>query len=140
VRKREPITSKPITRRNVELIRLFQSWGDLLGDAHGSLYRADVPMLRSDDLFYHAQGFAHVISHLMRAIEREYRQDFDARPMIGNLMREVADALGRAAVLKPLVVLDGRPSGIFANHRRNLDAYITEARQKLYSLREELEK
>ena len=29
---------------------------------------------------------------------------------------------------------------LFANHRRNLDAFINEARQKMYSIREELEK
>jgi hypothetical protein len=37
-------------------------------------------------------------------------------------------------------VLDGAPDGIFANHRRNLDGYISEARQKMYSIREELER
>jgi hypothetical protein len=42
--------------------------------------------------------------------------------------------------LKPLVVLDGDAAGVFANHRRNLDGYIVEARQKIYSIREELEK
>ena len=35
--------------------------------------------------------------------------------------------------MKPLIVLDGSPTGVFANHRRNLDAYIVDARQKLYS-------
>ena len=34
-----PMQSRPINQRNVELIRLFQTWGDLLGDAHGALYR-----------------------------------------------------------------------------------------------------
>jgi len=34
----------------------------------------------------------------------------------------------------------GVPTGITANHRRNLDGYIVDARQKLYSIREELEK
>jgi hypothetical protein len=29
---------------------------------------------------------------------------------------------------------------VLANHRRNLDAYLVDARQKLYSIREELEK
>jgi hypothetical protein len=36
--------------------------------------------------------------------------------------------------------MNGSPDGIFANHRRNLDAYITEARQKMYSIREELQR
>jgi hypothetical protein len=52
----------------------------------------------------------------------------------------VQDSLGKAAALKPLVVLDGSPSGLFANHRRNLDIYIVDARQLIYSIREELEK
>ena len=48
----------------------------------------------------------------------------------------VAKGFGR----HPLVVMDGSPDGIFANHRKNLDAYISEARQKMYSIREELER
>jgi hypothetical protein len=34
--------------------------------------------------------------------------------------------------------LNGAPSGIFANHRRNLDSYISEARQKMFSIQDEL--
>ena len=49
-------------------------------------------------------------------------------------------ALGKAAVLKPLIVFNGAPDGIFANHRRNLDTYVAEARQKMYSIREELQR
>jgi hypothetical protein len=37
-------------------------------------------------------------------------------------------------------VLDGSADGLFANHRRNLDAYVVDARQLMYSVREELEK
>jgi hypothetical protein len=42
--------------------------------------------------------------------------------------------------MNPFVILNGSPSGLFANHRRNLDIYLIEARQKMYSIREELEK
>ena len=42
--------------------------------------------------------------------------------------------------MKPLIVLDGSDAGLTANHRRNLDVYIAEARQKIYSIREELDK
>jgi hypothetical protein len=41
-------------------------------------------------------------------------------------------------MLKPIIVLNGSPAGIFANHRRNLDSYISEARQKMFSIRDEL--
>ncbi len=135
-----PQHSRPINQRNVELIRLFQAWSDLLGDAHATLYRAPESPWRTDDDFYHAQGFAHVMNHLVRAVGREYEHEFETKPVIRTLFSEVAVALGQAAVLKPLIVFDGRPDGIVANHRRNLDAYIAEARQKMYSIREELEK
>ncbi|HWP67045.1 MAG TPA: DUF2333 family protein [Candidatus Limnocylindria bacterium] len=141
-----PPTSKPIQDRNIELIRLIQLWSDLLGDAHGALYKdvepdgSSVRPWRTDDYFYHAQGMAHVIYHLTLAVQREYAEALAGRAAIDRLLTEVAAALGRAAVLKPIMVLNGRTDGVFANHRRNLDGYIVEARQKLYSVREELEK
>jgi hypothetical protein len=141
-----PPTSKPLTGRNVELIRLLQAWGDLLGDAHAMLIKDHEPdgstvrPWRNDDYFYHAMGVAHVIHHLALAVEREYRDDFQNRPELRQLLVEVGDVLGKAGVMKPFVVLDGAPTGLFANHRRNLDAYVAEARQKIYSIREELEK
>jgi hypothetical protein len=135
-----PPTSKPINQRNVELIRLFQVWGDLLGDAHSNLLRDDAPFFATDDYFYHAQGFAHVMHHLTRAVKREYAEDLAGRRTLLELLDRVAASLGRAAVMTPLAVLDGSPTGLFANHRRNLDAYLVDARQLMYSIREELEK
>jgi len=135
-----PPTSRPLNRRNVEAMRLFQTWGDLLGDVHASLYRQDVGWLETDDLYYRAQGVAHVLHHLARAVGREYAQELGQRPILRTLLDEVAAALGRAAAMKPFVVLDGGPESLFANHRRNLDAHVNEARQKIYSIREELEK
>lgn len=135
-----PPRSKLLNRRNVELIRLFQAWSDMLGDAHSSLYREDIGFFAADDVFYHAQGVAHAIYHVLRAIRVEYQGGFQNRPIIDTLLEECAAALYQASTLKPLIVLDGGPASVFANHRRNLDAYINEARQKMYSIREELEK
>jgi hypothetical protein len=135
-----PPTSKPINQRNVELIRLIQVWGDLLGDAHANLLRENPPFLRTDDWFYHAQGYAHVMQHLMLAVMREYAPDLAGRRTVLELCARAAESLGRAAEMKPIVVLDGDTDGLFANHRRNLDAYLVDARQLLYSIREELEK
>jgi hypothetical protein len=138
--KATPQTSRPINQRNVEAMRLFQAWTDLLGAAHGSLYRPSQGFFTTDDEFYRAQGFAHVLHYLGQAFEREYEHELETKPVLRTLLREAITALGKAATLKPLIVLDGGPEGIFANHRRNLDAYINEARQKMYSIREELEK
>ncbi len=141
-----PPTSRELNQRNVELIRLFQSWGDMLGDAHASLYRtrkddgSPVYSWDVDDYFYHAQGYAHVQYYMMQAVKREYHQALTTKPVLAQLFDETIEPLGKAAMLKPIIVLDGSPEGIFANHRKNLDSYISEARQKMYSIREELER
>ncbi|HUY19714.1 MAG TPA: hypothetical protein VMV15_10850 [Candidatus Binataceae bacterium] len=60
--------------------------------------------------------------------------------MLGTLFDEVIDPLRKGATMKPLMVMNGSPDGIFASHRRNLDGYSSAARQKVYSIREELER
>ena len=141
-----PPSSRPLNTRAVELISLLQTWTDLLGDAHANLYRTTkddgtpVHSWDCDHYFYHSQGYAHVMYHMMQAIEREYKGQLKDDPVLKTLFDDAVDALGKAAVMKPLIVLNGAPDGLFANHRRNLDGYITEARQKMLSLREELER
>ena len=137
--KETPPVSKPINRRNVELIRLIQAWTDLLGGAHANLYKAE-SFWRTDDHFYHAQGFAHVMYQLSLAVRREYEAELRDRQTVLELLDQASTSLGAASQFKPLVVLDGSPAGLFANHRRNLDAFIVDARQLMYSVREELEK
>jgi hypothetical protein len=139
-----PQSSRELNQRNVELITLFETWGDLLGDAHAMLYAKTNPdgsrvhAWQDDDYFYHAQGYAHVMYYMLLAVKREYHQTQSVKPVIEQLMDEALAPLQRAATMKPLIVLDGSETGIFANHRHNLDAYISEARQKMYSIREEL--
>jgi hypothetical protein len=141
-----PPTSRELNQRNVELIRLIQSWGDMLGDAHAMLYRtikdngSPVRLWDVDDYFYHAQGYAHVQYYMMQAVKREYHQALTTKPVLAQLFDEAIEPLAKAAMMKPPIVLDGSPAGIFANHRKNLDSYIGEARQKMYSIREELER
>jgi hypothetical protein len=136
----DPPTSKPLNRRNVEAIRLFTAWTDLLGGAHAELVNEEVGFFHTDDVFYRAQGLAHVMHHLARAVRREYETELQQRPTVIELLDRVITSLGRAGTLKPLIVVDASPDGIWANHRRNLDAYLVDARQLLYSVREELEK
>jgi hypothetical protein len=139
-------TSRELNQRNVELVTLFEAWGDLLGDAHAMLYMQTNPdggpvrAWQDDDYFYHAQGYAHVMYYMLIAVKREYHQTQAVKPVIEQLMDETLTPLQKAATMKPLIVLDGSETGIFANHRHNLDAYISEARQKMYSIREELER
>ena len=141
-----PETSRELNQRSVELIRLMQTWTDLLGDAHAKLYQTSsyggkpIHTWDCDNLFYHAQGYTHVMFYMMLALRREYAGQIKEDPVLMTLIDETTEALGKAAVLKPLIVFNGAPDGIFANHRRNLDTYVAEARQKMYSIREELER
>ena len=141
-----PPSSRELNTRAVELVRLIQTWTDLLGDAHANLYRStkdDGSPIHSwdcDHYFYHSQGYAHVMYHMMEALEREYAGQLKDDPVLKTMFDESIDALGKAALMKPVIVMNGSPDGLFANHRRNLDAYITEARQKMYSIREELQR
>jgi hypothetical protein len=139
-----PQTSRELNQRNVELVTLFEAWTDLLGDGHAMLYMQQNPdgsairPWQDDNYFYHAQGYSHVMYYLMLAIKREYHNSQTIKPVIGQLFNETITPLQDAAMLKPIIVLNGAPAGIFANHRRNLDSYISEARQKMFSIRDEL--
>src|ERR1700722_3720371 len=139
-----PQTSRELNQRNVELVTLFEVWTDLLGDAHAMLYMQQNPdgsairPWQDDNYFYHAQGYADVMYYLLIAIKREYHQSQTIKPVIGQLFDQTIVPLQDAAMLKPVIVLNGAPAGIFANHRRNLDSYISEARQKMFSIRDEL--
>jgi hypothetical protein len=139
-----PQISRELNQRNVELVTLFQAWTDLLGDGHAMLYMQQNPdgsairPWQDDNYFYHAQGYAHVMYYLMLAIKREYHNSQAIKPVIGQLFDETIIPLRSAAMLKPIIVLNDAPDGIFANHRRNLDSYISEARQKMFSIQDEL--
>jgi hypothetical protein len=140
----DPPTSRPLNKRTIELIKLFESWTDLLGDGHANLYRekerngGPVRSWKTDNYFYLSQGSAHVMYYVMQAVQREYGEDL--KGSVEFLFHEVLDALDKAHTLKPLVILDGSPAGLVANHRRILDSYVSEARDKMFSIQEELEK
>ena len=138
--KTAPPTSRPLNARNTELVKLIESWNDLLGDAHAELFRSNLSWFAIDDIFYHVQGTCHVIAHLIPAVAIEYRREVESRPALGRLLDEARQPLEKCATMKPLIVLNGSDTSVLANHRRNLSAYVNEARQKLYSLRDEVEK
>ncbi len=136
----EPSRSRPINVRAIELLRLVQAWSDLLGAAHADLYRGDIGLFETDDVYYRATGRCHTLGHAVVAIEIDYRGELDRRPALTQLLEEVRVPLETCARAKPLVVLAGHDTSLRANHLRNLDAHVVEARQKLYSIRDELEK
>ena len=133
-------TMEKLQIENGELIPLLTAWNVLLGTGHADLYRTDTDWFQIDDDFYRVTGFCHVIANMIPAVEQEYRVELDSRAGLRTLFREILPPLARCAVIKPIYVFNGRDSGVLANSRRNLDAYVNEARQKIYSIRDELEK
>jgi hypothetical protein len=140
----DPPTSRPLDKRVIELIRLFEASTDLLGDGHAILYKeqerdgGSIRPWRTDNYFYTAQGYAHVMYYVMLAVHREYGEALGGSVEV--LLHEAIEALEKACTLKPLIILDGSPAGIWANHRAILDSYVSEARDKMFSVRDELEK
>ncbi len=137
--------SHPMTTGSAELGQLLQIWSDLLADAHANLHKEQEAdgrsvWLRTDRYFYAAQGCAHVQYALLSAIKHEYYRLLTANLPVQLLIDEAREALRQAALMNPPLILNGSPSGLLANHRRNLDAYIVEARQKMVALQEELRK
>ena len=74
---------------------MFQTWTDLLGGAHANLY-GDASFWRTDDHFYHAQGFAHVMYYLTQALRLEYASELRERATVLELLDQVEDSLGKA--------------------------------------------
>ena len=136
----EPPVSRPINARNSELMRLVQSWSDLLGAVHAELLTDKIAWFGIDDAFYHATGVCHAIAHMIPAVAVEYGREFSQRPILAELLAETEAPLALCGSMKPVIVLNGGDTSLLANQRRNLDAYVTEARQKLYSIREEIDK
>jgi hypothetical protein len=159
--------SRPVNLRATELVALANVWESLLGDEHNKLLQtacpwwgkpnpADrpqipglendileegcVPWMQTDDRFYEAQGVAHALYHYVRGVRRDYW------PMLSNpnrteplhLLDQVSFALHVAAHIKPLVVLNGSASGVFANHPQNLEGWLVEALQKLVAFEREM--
>ena len=75
----------------------------MLGDAHANLYRttkddgSPVHSWDCDHYFYHSQGYAHVMYHMMQALEREYAGQIKDDPVLKTLFDDSIDALGKAA-------------------------------------------
>jgi len=136
-------TSKPFTQQHDGLPHLVAAWATLLAKAHVDLYRDDLrerPLRpwETDDVFYRAQGYAHVLAYCTQALEHEYAQRLAKQPALADLFAHAEASLLAAATMKPFVVLDGGPESMIANHRRNLDGVLSDARQTLEAIRDKL--
>ena len=92
----------------------------------------DIPWRLIDDNFYYAQGVAFALYESFRAIRVDFFEVLTDKNSV-TLADKILEILGRCQ-FEPLIVFNGDPGSIFANHSLNLSGLFNDARQKISSL------
>jgi hypothetical protein len=92
----------------------------------------DIPWHQIDDNFYYAQGVAYALHESFRAIRVDFHDVLTDKNSV-SLVDKILEILGRCH-FEPLIVFNGDPDSIFANHSLNLSGIFNDARQKMNSL------
>ncbi len=103
------------------------------GQEHSKeLVQVNIPWYRVDDNFYYAQGVAYALNESFKAIRVDFMNVLvDKNSLI--LVDKILEDLSRCN-FEPLIVFNGDPGSIFANHSLNLSSIFNDARQKVNSL------
>ncbi len=100
--------------------------------AAGGLVDIEIPWHKVDDNFYYAQGAADALYASFQAIHVDFKDVLVDKNSV-KLVEKILENLGRCR-FEPLVVCNGDPDSIFANHSLNLSGVFNDARQKIESL------
>jgi hypothetical protein len=91
-----------------------------------------IPWYRIDDDFYYAQGVAYALRESFKAIRIDFLGVLTDKNSL-KLVDKILESLARCD-FEPLIVFNGDPDSIFANHSLNLSGVFNDARQKINSL------
>jgi len=91
-----------------------------------------IPWYKIDNNFYYAQGVAYALYESFKAIRIDFIDVLKDKNSL-KLTDKIIETLGRC-YFEPLVVFNGAPGSIFANHSLNLSGVFNDARQKTNSL------
>lgn len=105
---------------------------DILENIDTGEKEIEVPWREIDDNFYYAQGVAYSLNLSFRAIRKDFYEVLKDKNSVG-LVDKIIETLGRC-YFEPLIVFNGDPDSIFANHSLNLSGVFNDARQKINSL------
>lgn len=92
----------------------------------------DIPWHEIDDNFYYAQGAAYALHESFKAIRVDFMdvlRDKNSLKLVDKILENFA-----RCDFEPLLVTNGDPDNIFANHSLNLSGVFNDARQKIDSL------
>jgi hypothetical protein len=91
-----------------------------------------IPWLKIDDNFYYAQGIAYALRHSFEAIRLDFAKVIKDKNA-DELILRIIESLQRC-YFEPILVLNGGPADMRANHSLNLAGPFNDARQKTNSL------
>lgn len=92
----------------------------------------NISWFQIDDNFYYAQGVAYALYESFKAIRIDFLDVLTDKNSL-KLVDKIIENLGRC-YFEPVIVLNGAPGSIFANHSLNLSGVFNDARQKVNSL------
>ncbi|MDY6972324.1 MAG: DUF2333 family protein [Thermodesulfobacteriota bacterium] len=87
---------------------------------------------RIDDNFYYTQGVAYALHESFKAVRTDFVDVLNDKNSV-ELVDKIIENLKRCH-FEPLIVFNGDPESIFANHSLNLSGVFNDARQKVNSL------
>ncbi len=140
------------------LVELLQQYASLMGGANTRLINAphdidsslaveeqardssegpkmidiNIPWYRIDDNFYYAQGIAYALYESFKAIRIDFLDVLTDKNSL-KLVDKILENLKRC-YFEPLIVFNGDPGSMFANHSLNLSGVFNDSRQKINSL------
>ncbi|MCD4718019.1 MAG: DUF2333 family protein, partial [Desulfobacterales bacterium] len=91
----------------------------------------DIPWYQIDDNFYYSQGVAYALYESLKAIRIDFFDVLTDKNSV-KLIDKILENL-RRCYFEPLIVFNGDPGSIFANHSLNLSGMFNDARQKVES-------
>jgi hypothetical protein len=92
----------------------------------------NIPWHKIDNNFYYAQGVAYALNESFKAIRVDFMDVLVDKNSV-NLVDKILEDLERCS-FEPLIVFNGNPQSVFANHSLNLSGVFNDARQKINSL------
>ena len=102
------------------------------GPKGSKMVKINIPWYGIDDNFYYAQGVAYALYESFKAIRIDFISVLKDKNSV-RLVDKILEDLYRCH-FEPLIVFNGDPGSIFANHSLNLSGVFNDARQKVYSL------
>jgi hypothetical protein len=96
------------------------------------MVEVNIPWRKIDDNFYYAQGVAYALYYSFLAIRNDFLTVLTDKNCL-KLVDKILESLGRCD-FEPILVMNGSPASIFANHSLNLSGVFNDARQKVDSL------